>query len=61
MVNAQFLAWLVGVDVNAVRAYRDIADWPSHWAAKAQHRMRSIGVQSHQEAIQVYRTQLIYG
>jgi hypothetical protein len=40
-VNARSIAWLVGVDITAVQTYRDIADWPSDWAFKAQHHLRS--------------------
>ena len=57
MVNARFIAWLIGVDVSAVLTYLDVADWPSHWVAKAQHRMRALGVQDEHEAFALYRTQ----
>jgi len=60
-MHARFLAWLIGVDVSAVLAYLDVADWPTHWTVKAQHRMRSLGITSEQEALETYRTQLIYG
>lgn len=60
-MNAGFIAWLVGVEKSDVQTYRDVADWPSHWAMKAQHRMRSLGASSEQEAMSIYRTQLIYG
>lgn len=59
-MSAQFVAWLVGVDADDVKAYRDVADWPSHWAGKAQHRMRSLGITSEAEAFQVFRTQHFY-
>ena len=58
MVNTRFIAWLVGVEESAVKAYRDIADWPSHWVARAQHHMRALGVSSHSEALSLFlRTQ----
>jgi hypothetical protein len=53
-MNARFIAWLVGVDVNAVRTYPDVSDWPSHWAAKAQHKMRSLGVSSQRDAMSAF-------
>jgi hypothetical protein len=53
-VNARFIAWLVGVEPAAVKAYRDVSDWPSHWAAKAQHKMRSLGLSSQRDAMSAF-------
>ena len=60
-MNAQFIAWLVGVDVSDVVAYRDVADWPTHWAAKAQHHLRALGIGSEREALSVFRSRYYYG
>lgn len=59
-MNAAFLAWLIGVEVAAVLAYRE-CEWPTHWVAKAEHRMRSLGIRTEQEALSMFRTQYIYG
>lgn len=53
-MNARFIAWLVGVEPAAVKAYRDVTDWPSHWAAKAQHHLRSLGVSSQSDAMSAF-------
>jgi hypothetical protein len=60
-VNTRFIAWLVGVDVSAVLAYREVADWPSHWVARAQHRIDALGVTSEHEAMELYKTRLSMG
>ncbi|MGC9439242.1 hypothetical protein [Streptomyces sp. WG5] len=59
-MNAYFLAWLIGVDVAAVLAYREV-QWPIHWVVKAQHRMRSLGITSERDALEMFRTQHLYG
>jgi hypothetical protein len=56
-----YLAWLMGVQESDVMAYRDTTEWPSHWTIKAQYRMRSLGVSSEREALDMYRTQYLYG
>jgi hypothetical protein len=56
-VNTRFIAWLVGVDVSAVKAYEDVADWPTHWASKAQHRLSSLGISSQSEAMALFMCQ----
>jgi hypothetical protein len=38
-------------------AYQDTSQWPTHWPARAQHRMRSLGIQDEREAFTLYRTQ----
>lgn len=48
------VAWLVGVDVDEVRAYMEIGDLPSHWAATAQATMRRLGVTCLAEAEAAY-------
>lgn len=56
-----YLAWLIGVQESDVVAYRDTSDWPSHWTAKAQHRMRSLGITTEHEALDMYREHCLYG
>ncbi|MFD8595393.1 hypothetical protein ACFV1L_10365 [Kitasatospora sp. NPDC059646] len=48
--NAAFLAWLVGTDMDEVRAYAEIGDWPSHWVPRAQATLRRLGVSCQAEA-----------
>lgn len=54
---AGYLAWLIGVQESDVMAYQDTTEWPTHWPARAQHRMRSLGIQDEREAFALYRTQ----
>ncbi|MFB7671321.1 hypothetical protein ACFC26_07870 [Kitasatospora purpeofusca] len=42
--DADFLAWLVGVDVAEVGSYAEVGDWPSHWIPRAQATLRRLGV-----------------
>lgn len=56
-----YLAWLIGVQESDVMAYQDTSEWPTHWAVKAQHRMRSLGISTEREALEMYRTQAFYG
>ncbi|MFD8315912.1 hypothetical protein [Kitasatospora purpeofusca] len=42
--DAAFLAWLVGVDVDEVRAYAEVGDWPSYWVPRAQATLHRLGV-----------------
>ncbi|GAB7187132.1 hypothetical protein ATKI12_6963 [Kitasatospora sp. Ki12] len=48
--DAAFVAWLVGVDTDEVRACAEIGDWPSTWVPRAQATLRRLGVSCHDEA-----------
>ena len=56
-----YLAWLIGVSESEVQAYLYTTQWPSHWTFMAQHRMRALGVSTEREALNMFRTQCLYG
>lgn len=56
-----YLAWLIGVQESDVMAYLGMSEWPGHWTVKAQHRMRSLGITSEREALEMYRQHCLYG
>ena len=53
-MKPEFLAWLIGVNASDIEAYGDIADWPTHWVARAHHRMSALGVSSQSEALALF-------
>lgn len=56
-----FVAWLVGVSSHEVKVYREIADWPSDWPAKAEARMQKLGIVTVSDALEAFRVQHYYG